>query len=59
MGHKPAYEFRKHRDSAAERGLSRQEFLDEHNDPSHYRPELSESNQGYMGEDASDAYLGP
>lgn len=38
MGHKPGYEFRKHRASARERGITRKQFLDEHNNPSHYRP---------------------
>ena len=30
MGHKPGYEFRKHRASAQERGIDRKQFLDEH-----------------------------
>ena len=50
MGHKPGYEFRKHVSSAEERGLSRKEFLNEHNDPSHFRPELPGSNRGHSGE---------
>jgi predicted ribonuclease toxin of YeeF-YezG toxin-antitoxin module len=58
MGHKPGYEFRKHRDSAYKRGISRDDFLDEHNDPSHYQPELPESNQGHAGEDHSSTFLG-
>jgi RHS repeat-associated protein len=59
MGHKPGHEYRKHRESAEERGISRKEFLDEHNDPSHYRPELPSSNRSHRGEDMSDEYLGP
>jgi hypothetical protein len=50
MGHKPGYEFKKHQQSAKERGISRSEFLDEHNEPSHYRPELRSSNRGHKGE---------
>lgn len=59
MGHKPGFEFRKHRDSAFQRGISREQFLDEHNDPSHYWPELPESNQGHAGEDCSSYFGGP
>lgn len=59
MGHKPGYEFRKHRASAQERGISRKDFLNEHNDPSHYRPELPSSNRSHKGEDISDVYKGP
>jgi hypothetical protein len=59
MGHKPGYEFRKHAESAEQRGITREQFLDEHNDPSHYRPELPRSNQMHKGEDHSDNYFGP
>jgi predicted ribonuclease toxin of YeeF-YezG toxin-antitoxin module len=59
MGHKPGYEFRKHQASARERGIPRDQFLDEHNDPSHYRPELPSSNRGHDGEDMTDNYFGP
>lgn len=59
MGHKPGFEYRKHRDSAFQRGISRDQFLDEHNDPSHYWPELPESNQGHAGEDHTDFFGGP
>jgi hypothetical protein len=58
MGHKPKYEHRKHQKSASERNISRKEFLDEFNDPSHYRPELKSSNAGHKGEDMTDDYLG-
>lgn len=59
MGHKPGFEYRKHRDSAFQRGIAREQFLDEHNDPSHYWPELPESNQGHAGEDHTDFFGGP
>ncbi|MED4351064.1 HNH/ENDO VII family nuclease, partial [Schinkia azotoformans] len=59
MGHKPGYEFRKHQISAAEREISRKQFLDEHNNPEHYRPELPSSNRSHVGEDPSDSYFGP
>ncbi|MBB4703608.1 GH-E family nuclease [Sphaerisporangium siamense] len=59
MGHLPGYEFRKHRQSALDRGISRKQFLDEHNDPTHYRPELPSSNSCHRGEDHSDDYFGP
>jgi predicted ribonuclease toxin of YeeF-YezG toxin-antitoxin module len=59
MGHKPGYEFRKHRDSANARGIDRKEFLDEHNIPDHYRPEPPSYNRSHQGEDLTDTYLGP
>jgi hypothetical protein len=59
MGHKPKYEFRKLQQSAAGRGVSRSEFLDEYNNPAHYRPELPSSNRGHAGEDLTDEYAGP
>lgn len=58
MGHKPGYEFRKHQQSAQERGISRKEFLDEHNNPDHYQPELPSSNRSHKGEDLTDNYFG-
>ena len=59
MGHKPGYEFRKHQQSAIKRGISREEFLDEHNNPYHYRPELPGSNLSHKGEDMTEQYFGP
>ncbi len=59
MGHKPGYEFKKHQQSAAEREISRKQFLDEHNNPSHYRPELPSSNRSHAGEDVTNKYFGP
>lgn len=56
MGHKPGYEFVKHQESAARRGISRQEFLDEHNNPEHYRPELPSSNRSHKGESKTENY---
>jgi len=58
MGHKPGYEYRKHAKDAAARGLSREAFLDEHNDPSHYRPEDPSYNRSHRGEDKSDTFKG-
>ncbi|WP_081391273.1 GH-E family nuclease [Paenibacillus peoriae] len=59
MGHKPGYEFRKHKESAQERGITRKQFLDEHNNPDHYRPENPSSNRSHKDEDHSDEYKGP
>jgi RHS repeat-associated protein len=59
MGHKPGHEFWKHQQSARERGISREEFLNEYNNPENYRPEIPSSNRGHAGEDKSDTFLGP
>ena len=59
MGHKSGLEHRKHVISAAERNLTRKQFLDEYNDASHYRPELPSSNRSHVGEDLTDDYFGP
>ena len=58
MGHKPGYEFKKHQESAMERGITRKQFLDEHNNPDHYRPELPFSNRSHKGEDKTGEYFG-
>jgi RHS repeat-associated protein len=58
MGHKPGFEFRKHQESARSRGISREQFLDEYNDPSHYQPELPSSNRSHRYEDRSDRWAG-
>lgn len=58
MGHKQAYEFRKHQVSAAEREIGRSQFLDEHNTASHYVPELPSSNRSHAGEAMDDTYFG-
>jgi RHS repeat-associated protein len=58
MGHKPGYEFRKHKASAEKRGISRKKFLDEHNEAKKYRPELPSSNRSHKGEIKTDEYFG-
>ena len=59
MGHKPGYEYRKHAASAKQRGISREQFLNEHNNPNHYRPELPSSNRSHSGEAPDGVYFGP
>ena len=64
MGHEYGYEFRKHQKSAAERGIGREQFMDEYNivvdenGNTHYRPELPSSNRGHTGEAPDDVYYG-
>jgi predicted ribonuclease toxin of YeeF-YezG toxin-antitoxin module len=58
MDHKPGYEFRKAQDNAIDQNYTRGQFLDEYNEPSHYRPELPSSNRSHAGEDMTDTYLG-
>jgi hypothetical protein len=58
LGHKPGCEFSKHQRSAAERGISREQFLDEYNDATQYRPELPESNHNHRSEGPRDMYKG-
>ena len=58
MGHKPGYEFKKHQESAAERGISREQFIDEYNNPEHLRPELPSSNRSHRGENKTSEYFG-
>ena len=57
MGHKPGHEFRKHQQSAADRKITRKQFLDEYNNPNSYRPELPESHRSHIGEDKMDFIL--
>jgi predicted ribonuclease toxin of YeeF-YezG toxin-antitoxin module len=59
MGHKPGYEFRKHQESSRQRGITRKEFLNEHNNSDHYQPELPSSNRNHASEDSTSTYLGP
>ena len=59
MGHKPGHEFRKHQQSAADRKITRKQFLDEYNNPNSYRPELPKSNRSHICEDKMDFYFGP
>ena len=40
MGHKPGFEFRKMQVDAANRGISREQFIEEQNNPNLYQPEL-------------------
>lgn len=58
MGHREGYEFRKHKESARRRGISREQFLDEYNNPEHYRPELPKSNRCHKLEIQGDTYYG-
>ena len=58
MGHKPGYEFKKHQQSALEREIDRKQFLDEHNNPNHYRPELPGPNRSHAGENKTGDYFG-
>lgn len=58
MGHKPGYEFYKHQESAAERGIDRKTFLEEYYNPDHYRPELPSSNRCHRAEDVTSSYFG-
>jgi HNH/ENDO VII superfamily nuclease with conserved GHE residues len=56
MGHLPGQEFRRLQAEAQANGLSRKQFLDIHNDPLHYRPELPSSNRSHALEDMSDHF---
>ena len=58
MGHKPGYEFRKHQQSAMDRKLTRKEFLDEHNNPKHYRPETPATNRSHELESRTGKWKG-
>lgn len=51
MGHRPRHEFRYHQENAEARGIDRKKFLDEHNDPSHYRPETPRTNRSHALEE--------
>jgi len=59
MGHKSAYKHYKHVYSASIRNLTRKEFLNEYNNPNHYRPELPSSNRKHILELPKDIYYGP
>ena len=54
----PYYEFRKHKQSAENRSISRKQFLDEYNNPDHYRPRVTSSNRSHKGEDITNNYFG-
>jgi HNH/ENDO VII superfamily nuclease with conserved GHE residues len=53
MGHQPGLEFRRRAALAEAEGWTREQFLDDDNDASHYRPELPSSNRSHRGEDHS------
>lgn len=59
MGHRPGHEFRKHRNSAKERGIDGEQFKEEQNNTDNYRPELPSSNRSHKGEDKTSNYFGP
>ncbi len=58
MGHKPGHEFSKHQKSAQERGISREQFIKEYNNPDNLRPELPSSNRSHRGENKTGEYFG-
>ena len=58
MGHKPKFEFWKHQLSAAQRAITRDQFLRECEDLSMYRPETLEDSSSHLYEDKTDAYDG-
>jgi hypothetical protein len=53
MGHKPSNEWRRHKKDLEDRGVDRNTVLNEHNDPTRYRPELPSSNRNHRSEDNS------
>jgi hypothetical protein len=59
MGHKEKYEFWKHQRSAAERGITREQFIEEYNREHMYRPETEADNSSHFYENKTDDYLGP
>ncbi len=58
MGHKPGFEFWKHQESAARRGISRDAFIREHNQARKYRPETDADNSSHAYEAADNIYYG-
>jgi hypothetical protein len=59
MGHKPGFEFWKHRQASARRGISRTDFINEYNFVEDYRPETKASNSSHKGEAPDNVYIGP
>lgn len=53
-GHLPGWEFRKQQESAWRRGLTRDEFLKEYDDPGIYEPEAPGPNRGHGREAPND-----
>jgi Domain of unknown function (DUF4150)/HNH/ENDO VII superfamily nuclease with conserved GHE residues len=58
MGHERGHEFWKQQENAQARGITREQFINEYNNPGHVRPELPSSNQGHSMELPSNIYLG-
>lgn len=58
MGHKPGHEFAKHQKSAEQRGISREQFRNEHYNEKNFRPELPSSNRSHRGENKTKRYYG-
>jgi predicted ribonuclease toxin of YeeF-YezG toxin-antitoxin module len=56
IGHLPGHEFRRIQADAEAAELTRKQFLDIHNDPKIYRPELPSSNRSHALEDMSDLF---
>jgi predicted ribonuclease toxin of YeeF-YezG toxin-antitoxin module len=56
MGHLSGHEFRRIQADAQAAGLTREQFLNIHNDPKIYRPELPSSNRSHALEDMSDLF---
>jgi RHS repeat-associated protein len=50
MGHRPGLKFEDIQRRAAEEGWSRETFMNYHNNPLHYRPELPSTNRSHVAE---------
>ena len=50
MGHRPGFKFEDIQRRAAEEGWLRETFLNYHNNPLHYRPELPSTNRSHVAE---------
>lgn len=59
MGHAPGHEFRHHQRSAEERGITREDFLDEYYNHTNYRPESPHTSTSGSHELGWDDYRGP
>lgn len=59
MGHDAGYEFRHHQRSAQERGISREQFLDEYYNDTRYRPESPHTSSSGTHELDWEQYIGP
>ncbi len=56
MGHLPGYEYRYLKKAFLEGRISREEFLNEYNDATHYRPEDPTYNRSHQGESNKSQY---